>query len=360
MPIFQIQNNATGVPVIRVYGYIGNGDSIEVQAFMTAFDAATVGMDSVILEINCGGGNVIDGFAIIDLLKIRNKKIHCRVVGMAASMGFVLMLAGDTIEMMPNARLMTHRVSVGAGGDADQIRRMAELCESYENRIIEMCVTRTGQPLEAVKTWFATGIDKWFTAQEALALNIIDTITTVATPSEAAPQNSTAEATWQFYNSLILKNQSDMTNEELAAQLAAAQTENENLRAQLAAQNAVKVDELVNQAVTDGKIAEGAKPAFKALAEANYDHAKTVLENIAVSNIQNDNAPAADHAPLPARTAMREAIRNQAVDAPQAANRANWCYVDYAKNDPAALQNMTTPQIEVLLNRCPELPETKH
>jgi ATP-dependent protease ClpP protease subunit len=285
---YSFKNQGANV-VVQFHGFIGEGYDIKVKDFIRDFDAATAGIDNVIIEINSGGGSVVDGFSIIDQLKNRGKNITCRVVGMAASMGFVFMLVAKRIEMMPNATLMVHRVTVGTGGDADQIRDIAILCEKYEARIIAMIMERTKLDETTVKGWFKSGRDTWMTAQEALAYNLIDAIID-APQNTAGPILSNAQNVYNFYNTILNPTTDGMTPEQLAeiglsatatpaeitARLKAMNLETAALKNELKNRDKAAIDELTAQAVEAG-IDEA---EFKAIAQASLPTAKTLLANV--------------------------------------------------------------------------------
>ena len=358
---YSFRNAADGTPIVQLYGYIGQYENIEPIKFMQEFDIATAGHTDVIFEINCGGGDVVDGFAIIDLLSTRNKKITCRVFGMAASMGFVLMMVGERIEISRNAQLMTHRVSVRANGDADKMAQMASLAVQFENRIVNTIIARTGQSKETVRGWFKSGVDKWFTADEAKALGIVDAIIAPATPSDAAapPQNGTATEVFNFYNNFLNKpTESTMTVEQLHAfglpsnateaqinaRIAEITTENNTLKNEVKRQKETAVLAVVNRAKALGLNENQLKQAEK-MADWNIEVANEFVD--AIGNKPNKEAePVA-----PVKTvSLRDAINNKNAD-PRPDDRRNWSYMDYAKKDPSALQNMTEDQRNTLYNK---------
>lgn len=356
--------NVLGVPTVQLYGYIGNGENINAQQFMADFDAATANSDTVNFEINCGGGSVIEGFAILDMIATRSKKISCTVFGMAASMGFVLMLAAtEKITMAPNARLLTHRVSLNTSGDADALARNAVLCQEYEDKIIAMTIARTGLDDATVRNWFASGVDKWFTAAEALANNIIDEILPSPTPTKAPTNIATNTATdpadaWAVYNTYQspLNNDAFMTKEELqmlgltegatALEISNAIKAMRDENAALKAAQLTAKTEMVNT-ILDNAVA---RKQIKAEDKTNYQEFGMINPKGLTAML--DGLPSASAAaPPPPKGSLRDAIDKGKNPQPQNEDRSRWSWTDYAKKDPAALQAMTDEQQLEVQNR---------
>ena len=97
-------------------------------------------------------------------------------MGMAASMGAFLLLAGEPGKRfaLPNAEVMLHQPSGGAQGQASDILISADHIRKTRERLNKIIVERTGQPLEIVER--DTDRDHWMTAEEAKAYGVIDHI----------------------------------------------------------------------------------------------------------------------------------------------------------------------------------------
>ena len=86
-----------------IYGYIGPWDEFDYPRFQNAFRDIIKENEEMTMRIHCGGGSVFEGLAIYDLIRSSTCKVNVIVEGMAASMGGVLALAGDTISMTYDA-----------------------------------------------------------------------------------------------------------------------------------------------------------------------------------------------------------------------------------------------------------------
>ena len=126
------------------------------------------------LHINSPGGSVFDGLAIYNLLNRHAASITVFVDGLAASIASVIVMAGDTVIMPENALLMLHRPSGLVLGNADDMRRMAELLEKTEPGLIAAYRSKTG--LSDKKIAELMHAETWLTAAEAVELGFADRI----------------------------------------------------------------------------------------------------------------------------------------------------------------------------------------
>lgn len=123
------------------------------------------------LKLNTPGGDVFSGIRIANYLINHKAKIHVTVEGMAASIGSVIMLAGDTRTMLLGSRVMAHKPSAGLDGwfTAEDLRNHADRVDEIENAIIEIYVARTGQTEESIRDMLSQG-DYYMDADKAIAL----------------------------------------------------------------------------------------------------------------------------------------------------------------------------------------------
>ncbi len=128
------------------------------------------------LYINSPGGEVSSGLMIYDTMQYIRPQVQTIGMGMAASMGAFLLLAGEPGKRfaLPNAEVMLHQPSGGAQGMASDILISAEHIKKTRERLNKIIAERTKQPLEVVEK--DTDRDYWMTAEEALAYGVIDKI----------------------------------------------------------------------------------------------------------------------------------------------------------------------------------------
>jgi ATP-dependent Clp protease protease subunit len=134
--------------------------------------------------INSPGGVVTSGMAIYDTMQYIRSPVSTVCMGMAASMGSLLLCAGAPGKRfcLPNARIMIHQPSGGAQGQATDIEIQAREILSTRARLNEIYVKHTGQPLEVIST--AVERDKFLSPVEAKAFGLIDDVVVSRPPRE--------------------------------------------------------------------------------------------------------------------------------------------------------------------------------
>jgi ATP-dependent Clp protease protease subunit len=128
------------------------------------------------LYINSPGGSVSAGLAIYDTMQFVKPDVSTMCIGLAASMGSFLLMAGAKGKRMalPNSRVMIHQPSGGAQGQATDIEIQAREILALRARLNEIYVKHTGQPLEAIQA--ALERDKFLSPLEAKEFGLIDEV----------------------------------------------------------------------------------------------------------------------------------------------------------------------------------------
>ncbi|MGA8171099.1 MAG: ATP-dependent Clp protease proteolytic subunit [Methylocystis sp.] len=130
----------------------------------------------IFLYINSPGGVVTSGLAIYDTMQFIKPKVSTLCVGQAASMGSLLLCAGEAglRFALPNARVMLHQPSGGFQGQASDIQRHAEDILKIKRRLNEIYEHHTGKDYDTIERTLDR--DHFMTAEEAKAFGIIDTV----------------------------------------------------------------------------------------------------------------------------------------------------------------------------------------
>ncbi len=128
------------------------------------------------IYINSPGGSVTAGLAIYDTMQYIKPDVQTICVGMAASMGAVLLAAGAKGKRfcLPNSEVMIHQVMGGAEGQAIDIKIRAEHILKIKERLNEILSKHTKQTLDKIEK--DTDRDYFMNSKEALAYGIIDKI----------------------------------------------------------------------------------------------------------------------------------------------------------------------------------------
>lgn len=132
----------------------------------------------IFLYINSPGGSITDGMAIVDTMNYIKCPVSTICVGMAASMGAVLLASGEKGKRFatPNAEILIHQplISGGLSGQTTEIKIHADHMVRTREKLNKLLSDRTGQPLDVIER--DTERDHYMTAEEALKYGLIDGI----------------------------------------------------------------------------------------------------------------------------------------------------------------------------------------
>ncbi|PZQ84298.1 MAG: ATP-dependent Clp endopeptidase proteolytic subunit ClpP [Ancylobacter novellus] len=128
------------------------------------------------MYINSPGGVVTSGLAIYDTMQFIKPAVSTLCIGQAASMGSLLLTAGEKglRFALPNARIMVHQPSGGFQGQVTDIMLHAKEIMSLKQRLNEIYVKHTGQPLKSVED--ALERDNFMTSEAAKSFGLIDNV----------------------------------------------------------------------------------------------------------------------------------------------------------------------------------------
>ena len=163
--------------IIFLSGPVHDGMSSLIVAQLLHLEAENPSKE-ISMYINSPGGVVTSGMSIYDTMQYIRPKISTLVVGQAASMGSLLLTAGEPGMRfsLPNSRIMVHQPSGGYQGQATDIMIHAEETLKLKKRLNEIYVHHTGQSLDKVEA--ALERDNFMSPDEAKDWGLIDEIVT--------------------------------------------------------------------------------------------------------------------------------------------------------------------------------------
>ena len=128
------------------------------------------------IYINSPGGSVTAGLAIYDTMQFVTCDVNTYCMGMAASMGAVLLCAGTKGKRfaLPNSDIMIHQVSGGAQGTASDVERSVEFMYKLKRRLNRILANHCGKPVDQVEK--DADRDYYMTADEACAYGLVDEV----------------------------------------------------------------------------------------------------------------------------------------------------------------------------------------
>ena len=173
---YSITNKGDAECVIDIFDEIGMWG---VSAKDFAEQLRGVGkIKSLTLNLDSPGGDCNDGLTIYDAIKASGASVTVNVIGLAASMASVIMLAADAgkIRIYENARVMIHRVTGGAFGNSDDLDAATKLVKQFEDRIVSLYVARTGKDEAEIRDMMKAQLGTWFFGQEAVDAGFADSV----------------------------------------------------------------------------------------------------------------------------------------------------------------------------------------
>ena len=181
-------------------------------------------LESVEVEINSPGGSVMEGQRIYNALRgmsARGVAITTTVNGRAASMGSVIMLAGDSRQITRGSRIMIHEASMVSWGDARTLRKNSELLEGISSEIATLYSERTGGDKDEIRQLMYA--ETWMDADKAKSLGFA---TVILKDGKAEAEFDTEPKSMSIFAKLFPGN-------EDALKIEASLLENDSLRSDL-------------------------------------------------------------------------------------------------------------------------------
>lgn len=175
---FQIKKKTDKKGEIFIYGDIVSeewfANEVTAPGFKQQLDELG-NVSEIDVHINSSGGNVFEGHAIYNILKMHKAKINIYIDALAASIASVIAMSGDTIFMHKNSFLMIHNSWIMTVGNAKELRDTADLLDktdeasnqAYLDRALNISEEELKELLDA---------ETWLTASEALEKGFIDEI----------------------------------------------------------------------------------------------------------------------------------------------------------------------------------------
>lgn len=177
----QARASSDGALSVYLFGPIGELEDdwggVSAKGLLRAL-AEKPDAEVVNLHINSPGGDVFEGVAIYNTLKASNARVVVHIDGLAASAASFVAMAGDEIRIAKNAMVMIHEVSVWmTGGRSEELQKQADVIGKLNETIVDMYLPRAekaGKTRDDIVDAMAK--ETWFTAEEAVAWGLADTI----------------------------------------------------------------------------------------------------------------------------------------------------------------------------------------
>jgi len=164
---------------LLVYGDIGDswwGESVTALSVVQQLQALDASVTQINVRINSYGGSVSDGIAIYNALKRHSARKVVTVDGVAMSSASLIAMAGDEVQMPATSLLMIHAPWGYAQGNAQDMRTMADVLDTYASAMAGAYATKTGRDRADMLALLADGKDHYFTGEQAVAEGFADAL----------------------------------------------------------------------------------------------------------------------------------------------------------------------------------------
>ncbi len=170
----QIDNTLLKERKVFLWGQVDDKSAKHVVDRLLYLDA--VSNEDIHFYINSPGGYVTSGFSIYDTIKSIKSPVNTICTGLAASMGSILLSAGEKGKrfIQPHARVMIHQPSGGARGPASDIEITAQEILKTKELSARILADNCGQDFEKVMKDFNR--DHWMGAEESVEYGIVDAV----------------------------------------------------------------------------------------------------------------------------------------------------------------------------------------
>lgn len=158
------------VAEVMIYGEIG----WEVAANQFVKDLTLLEADKINVRINSVGGDVFDGVAIYNALRMKDADITVYVEGLAASAASFIAQAGDEVVMLTGSQMMIHDASAMAWGNEDVMLQTADILSRISNSIADIYAQRAGGKPEDWRAIMKT--EMWYSPEEAVQAGLADSV----------------------------------------------------------------------------------------------------------------------------------------------------------------------------------------
>ena len=299
---------------LKLYGAIGR-DIIDTD-FISQIPET--GNEELEIRINSPGGSVFHGWGIYNALIAYPGKKIIYIDGIAASMASVISLAGDEIYMSENAVFMIHYPSSSVSGNANELRKEAEILDKIGSIMLDSYHMKTGLAKEDLAKMLDA--ETWFSAQEAKDNKFINDIKNIVlSRNESVNSHNPKEIFASF--SMPINNHRIISALGLSADVSEIDIINKINSLKKSAPNSENIEkakELVKKANSDKKITADVMPFYESLAIANYEDVKGIFDKIPK--------------PIPASSFIIEGNGENE-------DRTKWTLDDYRIKDPKALND---------------------
>jgi len=157
---------------------------MSAKEFASVLDGLPSHITTIELLINSPGGDAFDGLAIVNVMRSHPARTVAMVEGLAASAASFIACAADETVMAPNSTLMIHEAMGVCIGNANDMLDFGALLDKLDGNLADIYATKSGKPVDEIRDLMHA--ETWFTADEAVAAGLADSVQASQTETPAA------------------------------------------------------------------------------------------------------------------------------------------------------------------------------
>lgn len=338
---------------IKLYGEIFDWGMNSAKALVDQIVQAGHTSDQIDMHVHCYGGSVTEGLVLYNAIKNSAAPIDAYIDGVAASMAPIVLMAARKIYISENALLMLHAPSgaTNGRGTASEHRQTLRALDAMEATFVKTLVARTSKSEREVKEWLNG--DTWFSADEALAVGLVDGIVDPIAPaitslSTQEARQSGIESVYSLYSAHLsstpnIQNHKQMNKELIIATLClagvTAQSSDEELMQAITAKmnaesTARKKAETDLAALMSSEISAMLDSVKDKVTLEKREQLKAIGQTMGVATLKTAIEPYLQIKPFSAL------IGANAEGKSDNAASASWTFDEWQKNDAAGLERL--------------------
>jgi ATP-dependent Clp endopeptidase proteolytic subunit ClpP len=217
---YAISQTLDGEAEVSIYDEIGFG-GVTAKAFLA--ELKKLSGQRVHLRINSVGGSVVEGAAIYNALRRHKGGLVVHIDALAASMASVIAMAGDETLIAGNALVMIHNPWGMTMGDADELRKEADILDKLKKTLVNAYTRKTGRDAEEIARMMDD--ETWMDATEAVALGFADAVEDDLEAAASITPEAARARFDNFQNSMARKKAAPKAEEIAAAEVIAEAVE---------------------------------------------------------------------------------------------------------------------------------------
>lgn len=325
------------VAEMRITGRIGEWDMSDFRSDLLYYTRQ--GITNIDVYINSIGGDAVAANEIVNEMKKFSGNIRGFGGAIVASAATYIACNCDTFEMASNGQFMIHKPSTSVNGNEDEIKSRLKLIENTTKDYVKIYSKKTKKPIEEIEQLIKS--DFWMSAEEALSLGFIDSVSELSAVISAEmvedlkAYGCPLEKLQNLKIEEVNKNKTMNIDFKLLGLTKSATEEEVNLAIkkltdELKNAESSKINALIDSAIAEKKINSAQKDSYIALANADFEHTKAILEGMVVI------------VPISAQIEQRQGQHQKE----ESLDRKDWNFSDWLEKDYPELLAMSESNVE--------------